>query len=91
MFPAFSHARDSQGPRRGAARTARLLALAGLAIPAFLCGALLLSGCRQDVDSPAQGPIKVPVKAALPLERADVVEYEDLRGQTKADQSVDLH
>ena len=32
-----------------------------------------------------------PVKVALPQQRSDVVEYEDVRGQTKAYRSVDLH
>ena len=83
-------ARANQGLRAGPATMAtRFLALAGGASALLLVGAML-PGCRQEPGAAAGPPKKVPVKVARPQERSDVVEYEDVRGQTKACKSVDL-
>ena len=91
MFPVLSVERCVKGQWTGPVMTARLVAFVGPAVALLLSSAVLLSGCRQDAGSTA-GPAKnVPVKVAIPQQRSDVAEYEDVRGQTKAFKSVDLY
>lgn len=80
-------------PKVGPRRRPVSMSLAAWSVPGLVLAIalLFLPGCRNVEKSEAGGPGKAPVKVALPLDRPDVIEYEDVRGLTKADKSIDLH